>query len=147
MRLWLPRLWIGATVVWALVRIALAKHYLESFGLHVVRFSLIEVASTALFAYSSARLLTAIWDRRGTSEIEWAIPTVVGLVLPDVFVFATTRHVPHRTFKGLVLFVALSAILGVVAFLRELRHGPMPLTEAEMAQELHALAQRADTTA
>ena len=125
MRRRLQGLWIVTTVTYAFVRIFLASKFLAKYGLRTRWFAAIELPSALLFGFASGRLVGALLDwhahgRRGwlRGRIVWGTLTAVGFIAPDVYVFASTRHLPRPLFVVLVVFVVASLVLSALSFWR-----------------------------
>ena len=128
MRRRLQGLWIATTVAYAFVRIFLASKFLARYGLRTRWFAAIELPSALLFGFASGRLVGALLDwhahgRRGwlRGRIAWGTLTAVGFLAPDVYVFASTRHLPRPLFVALVVFVVASVALSALSFSRRVR--------------------------
>jgi hypothetical protein len=117
----LERSWVLVTLVYGLVRIALAGAFLTEYGLSVKAFSVIEISSSLLYGFSGVHLVRAVVasDRRRRSW--WGAGMLVGFLAPEVYVFSVVRRVPMTVIVVLVAIVVVSAVLATLAMRTKLR--------------------------
>lgn len=134
MRQRLHGLWIVATLAYAGVRILLAEQFLADYGLNVAVFAAIELVSSAVFGLASGHFVRNVIDRVQRNTKAWGGLTLLGYLTPDIYVFASTRHLPGKLFVVLVVFVIVSLVVSAVGIARRIREG------AEQADNLKFLA-------
>jgi hypothetical protein len=105
MRSRLQIIWLGATLAYALVRIALADRYFAKYGLSVPAFAALELGSSALFGFASGRFIPAVVDRHRRHTFGWGAATLVGFGAPDLFAVITIRRIPHNLLVILVVII------------------------------------------
>ncbi len=115
------RLWILLSVGYAVVRIVLADRFLAEYGLSIRWFAAIEIGSSLLFAVSSARFIRTIVDATHRHRLLWAFGTLIGFASPDLFVFATTRHLPKTLLVILVVVAIITLGVSAGTFTRRVR--------------------------
>lgn len=129
----LSRLWIVGAVLYGAVRVALVWKFLAGYGVDPYRFAVVELASSLLYGWASARLVLAVVDRRWDA-LAWLAPlSLAGYIAPDVYVFATVGRVPDGVLATLVAIFVATAALGGFALIRQVR-------AARDAREATALA-------
>lgn len=126
----LSRLWLLGSVAYGGVRALLVWRFLSGYGVNPWGFAAVELGSSALYGWASARVVLAVVDR--SWGLLWRVgPLAVGTyAAPDIFVFATLGHAPDGLVRTLVGIVGVSALLAAVALVREVRRRRAAATEA-----------------
>ena len=117
----LSRLWLLGSIAYGGVRALLVWRFLSGYGVNPWAFAAVELGSSALYGWASARVVLAVADR--SWGLLWrAGPLSVGAyAAPDAFVFATLGHAPDGLVRTLVGVVVVSALVAGVALVREVR--------------------------
>lgn len=117
----LSRLWLLGSIAYGGVRALLVWRFLSGYGVNPWAFAAVELGSSALYGWASAKVVLAVADR--SWGLLWRVGplSVCAYAAPDAFVFATLGHAPDGLVRTLVGVVVLSALVAVVALVREVR--------------------------
>ncbi len=117
----LERGWYAASALYSVFRIALAKGFVEQYGLNVAAFAAVEVIATIPYAIGVAKLVGALVDRRRSAALRWGLVASAGFLAPDVFTLATTRHAPWWLIAIISVWLAGAAVAGVIRIRGDVR--------------------------
>ena len=117
----LSRLWLLGSIAYGGVRALLVWRFLSGYGVNPWAFAAVELGSSALYGWASARVVLAVADR--SWGLLWRVGplSVCTYAAPDAFVFASLGHAPDGLVRTLVGVVVVSALVAVVALVREVR--------------------------
>jgi len=119
----LSRLWILASVAYGGLRALLVWKFLAGYGVNPWVFAAVELSSSAGYGWGSARLVTHVVDRQWFG-LRWSAPaTLLAYAAPDAYVFLAVGHLPDGLWATIITIVGVSALLAVVALVREVRRG------------------------
>ena len=104
--------WYGVSALYSVLRIVLAKQFIEEYGLNVAGFALVEVVATFPYAIGTAKLVGALADREHRRALRWALIAGAGFLAPDLFILATTRHAPWWVYAIVGAWLVAAATLG-----------------------------------
>jgi hypothetical protein len=117
----LERLWIGAVLSYAGVRIWLADRFFARYGVNIAVFAAIEVLSSLVYAFASARLVGALIDNKRSRAWEYGLLTVFGFAIPDLFVVLVAKEVPRSLYIIGACVVAISAVFSLLELRKKVR--------------------------
>lgn len=95
--------------------------YLSGYGVNPWGFAAVELGSSALYGWASARVVLTIVDRAWGSLWRVGPLAAAAYAVPDAYVFATLGHAPDGLVRTLVGIVGVSAVAAVVTLSREVR--------------------------
>lgn len=125
------RLWAGATIAWTIVRTAVVWATLGDYGVDPWHYLLVDLASAAILAVAMPQLVTSLIDRQRRSASSWGAATFVGYVIPDVYIFSVSDHLPWLAIALLLGVVYVSFAVGVVSVRRKVLAGRAVRAKAE----------------
>ena len=108
-----------ASVLYGIVRTLLVWRFLSDYGVRPLAFGAIELASSALYGWASARLVLAIVDRRAL--LRPAALTLVGYLAPDVYIFASAARFPSDLLATVVGIAVASLVISAIGLARSIR--------------------------
>ena len=125
----LARLWILGSVAYGGLRALLVWRYLSGYGVNPWGFAAVELASSAVYGWTSSRLVIALVDRAWPA-LRWLAPaTLVAYGTPDAYVFASVGSLPDGLLRTIIGIVAVSFVVSALTLAREVararaRRGP-----------------------
>jgi hypothetical protein len=125
------RLWLITSVAWSLVRTAVVWAALGQYGVHPVVYLLIDLASALVLAWSMPKLVTSLIDKRRRQAIEAGLVTLAGYLVPEIYIFAVSSHLPMVAIVMLLAVVVVSVVVGVVSLRRKVLSGRAARAKAE----------------
>lgn len=106
--------WYVVSAAYSLFRIALAKGFVEQYGLNVAVFAAVEVIATVPYSIGVAKLVGALVDRQQGAAFRWGLVASAGFLAPDVYTLATTRRAPWWLITIIAVWLAAAAAAGVI---------------------------------
>ncbi len=132
--------WLGLAVGWSLIRAVIAWAVLGDYGLNPWIYLGIDLASAVVDGMTTPRMVISFVDRQYRRALMWALCSLVAFVVPDLYLFLGTGHLPKRIIVIMVVIVTITFTVAVVSVLRK-----VATTRAERLAEL--VAARLDTPA
>lgn len=117
----LARVWVLATVGWSFVRTLFAWVLLGEYGLDPLVYLCVDLGSSLVLGRSTPIMVVSFVDREWRRARRWAAVTAVAYVVPDIFLFTSTRRVPPLTLAVLLGVMATSVTVTVVTVVRRVR--------------------------
>ena len=115
------RVWFAVSMLYALLRIALAEQFLVKYGLNIYVFAVIEFLSTPIYAIGVSRTVRGLVDSRRSTAIRWLMVAILGFVAPDAYVVVAARRVPASLYLAVLAWVVLGTILGIRRLRRQIK--------------------------
>ena len=113
--------WIVASIVYGAVRTVLVWRFLSDYGVDPIVFAIVELVSSALYGWASARLVIALIDRDRAARRSRALLTLIGYIAPDIYVFASAGRFPGGLLVTVVVIAVVSALLTAFGLVRSVR--------------------------
>ncbi len=117
-RKWAERAWVAISLGYAGFRVALAKATLESHGLNIWVFAIIEFTSTIPYAIGTSRLLQALLDHERGKAIRWGLVASVGFIAPDLYALVALHDAPVYLYVIIATWTTLAAVFAVRSVVR-----------------------------
>jgi hypothetical protein len=127
----LSRLWAGAVIVWSVVRTLIVWAALGDYGLNPWIYLCIDLASAAIDAFTTPRMVLRFIDDHYKSAINWGLFSLVAFIVPDIYIFVGTRTLPKKVIAVLVVVISAMLTIGVLSVVRKVRKGREALTHTE----------------
>jgi hypothetical protein len=127
----LSRLWAGAVIVWSVIRTLIVWAALGDYGLNPWVYLGIDLASAAVDAFTTPRMVLRFIDDHYKSAINWGLLSLVAFIVPDIYIFVGTRTLPKKVIVVLVLVIVTMLAIGVFSVVRKVRKGREALTHIE----------------
>jgi hypothetical protein len=125
----LARVWAVATVLWSCIRTLLAWVLLGEYGLNPWVYLCVDLGSSLVLGRSTPIMVVSFIDRERQRALRWALVTGVAYVVPDIFLFTSTRRVPPVTLTVLITLMATSVTVTVVTVVRRVRSARADLVQ------------------
>jgi hypothetical protein len=103
--------WIVVTMLYSVLRIGLARTFLDEYGLNIAVFAVVELVASAIWAISSARLAIALVDRRNERLIIPAGLAAIGFFAPDAYIIVGARSAPVGLLVAVLVWTAVAAVV------------------------------------
>lgn len=131
----LTRVWAGAVIVWAVIRTIVIWAALRDYGFNPWIYLSIDLVCATTDAITTPRMVLYFIDDRYKLAIRWAIISLIAFVIPDVYIFVSTRTLPTRVIVILCSVILVMTLLAVFSVVRKIRKGR---AERELAEALAA---------
>lgn len=125
----LARVWAFATVGWSFVRTLLAWVLLGDYGLNPWVYLCVDLGSSFVLGRSTPIMIVSFIDGQRHRARRWAAVTSVAYVVPDVFLFTSTRRIPPVTLAVLLVVMATSVTITVTTVVRRVRAAQADLVQ------------------
>jgi hypothetical protein len=125
----LARAWAVATVLWSCVRTLLAWVLLGDYGLDPWVYLCVDLGSSLVLGRSTPIMVVSFIDRERQRALRWSLVTGVAYVVPDVFLFTSTRRIPPVTLAVMITLMATSVTVTVVTLVRRVRSARADLVQ------------------
>ena len=106
---------------------------LAKYGVNPAVYLLVDVGSALVPAWSMPQLVTCCIDRRRRRAIEAGVVTLLGYLVPDIYIFTASSHLPFMAVALLLAVVYVSIAVGVVTLRRKVLAGRVARAKAEAA--------------
>lgn len=119
----LSRTWGVVVVSWSLVRALVVWAALSEYGINPWIYLLIDLASAFVDAFTTPRMVLAFIDSQYRTAAKWLLASAGAFVVPDLYLFIGTRHLPKRVILVIVTIIAVTATVAVVSVVRKVSAG------------------------
>ena len=119
----LGRLWVVGTVAYGALRVFLVATFIADYGLNVVAYAVVEIASSTFLGISTARL-TSRWMRRRDADQAAAskglvIAATCAYFAPDAYILAFAHRMPARLLVPVLILISLGVASAVAKLRRD----------------------------
>jgi hypothetical protein len=111
----LTLLWLAAVLGWSVIRCFAVAQWLADYGVDPLWYLVVDVSSSIPYGWCSANVIGALYDGRRRAAVGWAVPTVLGFIAPDVYIFTVGQSLPWPTYVVVLGFGAVAGALAVRA--------------------------------
>jgi len=115
--------WAAIVVTWSLIRTLIVWAAVGDYGLNPWVYLSIDLASAAVDAVTTPRMVLSFIDDHYRSAIKWGVLSLIAFVVPDLYIFLGTRTLPKRIIIALCLIIAITLTVAVVSVARKIRKG------------------------
>jgi len=119
----LSRTWAGIVVAWAVIRTIIVWAALGDYGINPWIYLSIDLASAAVDAISTPRMVLSFVDDHFKQAMKWALITLTAFIIPDLYIFLGTKTLPKKVIVVLCLIIGATLVVGVVSVVRKIRKG------------------------
>lgn len=119
----LSRVWAAMVIGWSLVRTLIVWAALGRYGLDPRVYLVVDLASSVVTGTSTPRMVIAFIDDHYRQAAEWAAVSLVAFLVPDVYIFLGTSHLPPRLALGVVAVIGVTLVASVVGVARKVHKG------------------------
>jgi hypothetical protein len=117
----LSRAWALIVLAWAVGRTLVVWAALRDYGIEPWWYLLIDLVCAAIDGVTTPRTVIAIVDARYRRAAAWGAASAVTFVVPDVYIFLSTDHLPRMIVVVVVAVVAVTSTVTVVGVVRKVR--------------------------
>ena len=115
--------WAAIVVTWSLIRTLIVWAAVGDYGLNPWVYLSIDLASAAVDAVTTPRMVLSFIDDHYRSAIKWGVLSLIAFVVPDLYIFLGTRTLPTRIIVVLCIIIGLTLVVGVVTVVRKVHKG------------------------
>lgn len=113
--------WAGLAIGWSLIRAVIAWAVLGDYGLNPWVYLIIDLCSAGIDAVTTPRMVISFVDRQYKRALIWATCSLVAFIVPDLYLFYGTGHLPHKIIYVMIGILTLTFTLAIVSVLRKVR--------------------------
>jgi hypothetical protein len=117
-RQWLIGLWYALSLAYCATRVYLANRYVRPYGLNIGVFATVEILASIPYAIGTAKLVSALADRRSAAAARWGLLASAGFFAPDLFMLLSTDEAPSWLTSVLLGWLTVAIGLTVVRTLQ-----------------------------
>jgi uncharacterized membrane protein len=96
---------------------------LGEYGINPWIYLSIDLASALVDAYTTPRMVLAFIDDQYRQAGKWLLISAAAFVVPDLYIFLGTRHLPKRVILVIVVIISVTAVVATVSVVRKVRAG------------------------
>jgi hypothetical protein len=111
------------------VRTLLAWVLLGDYGLDPWVYLCVDLGSSLVLGRSTPIMVVSFIDHERQRALRWSLVTGVAYVVPDVFLFTSTRRIPPVTLAVMITLMATSVTVTVVTLVRRVRSARADLVQ------------------
>lgn len=115
--------WIVLGVLWALVRVVIAKATVEKYGVNITVFAIIEIAVAWPHGLGAARVVAKLIDRDPHGAMPWGLLLAVSHIAPELYIAVVGSHMPLGVYISLAFIVFGLGALAVIGIVQKVRIG------------------------
>jgi hypothetical protein len=119
----LTRAWAVAVIVWSVARTIIIWAALGRYGFNPWIYLCLDLVCSAIDGYTTPKMVLRFIDDRYRSAVKWGIPTLVGYIVPDIYIFEGTRTLPLKVVVVLCTVIVAFMALAVIAIVRKVQLG------------------------
>lgn len=119
----LSRTWAGIVVVWSLIRTLIVWAAVGEYGLNPWIYLALDLGAAIVDAVTTPKMVLSFIDDHYKQAVKWAVISLVAFIIPDIYIFFGSRHLPNRIILALCLIIGLTLVVGVVGVVRKIRKG------------------------
>jgi hypothetical protein len=117
------RLWGVAVIAWSVIRTIIIWAALGSYGFNPWIYLCVDLVCSAENAVTTPRMVLYFIDDRYRLAVWWGIATLIGYIVPDIYIFVGTRTLPTKVVVILCVVIVAMLNLAVVTVVRKIRKG------------------------
>jgi hypothetical protein len=115
--------WAVVVVAWSLLRAVVVWAALTDYGVNPWAYLIIDLASAGIDAITTPKFVLALIDSKYREATRWGLFTIFAFVIPDIFIFKTTRELPRMAVIIICVVVGVSLAVAVVGVVTKVRAG------------------------
>jgi hypothetical protein len=115
--------WAAVVIGWSLIRTLIVWAAVGDYGLNPWIYLCIDLASAAVDAVTTPRMVLSFIDDHFRKASEWGAFSLVAFIVPDLYIFLGTRTLPLRIIVALIVIISLTLCAGVYGVARKIRKG------------------------
>jgi hypothetical protein len=116
-------IWAVVVVSWSLLRAVVVWAVLTDYGVNPWAYLLIDLASAGIDAITTPKFVLALIDSKYHEATRWGLLTLFAYVIPDIYIFRTTRELPKVAVMIICIVITLSLLAALVGVLTKVRTG------------------------
>ena len=115
--------WAVVVVAWSLLRAVVVWAALTDYGVNPWAYLAIDLASAGIDAITTPKFVLALIDSKYRAATKWGLLTLFAFVIPDIFIFKTTRELPLVAVIVICIVIAVSLTVATVGVVTKVRAG------------------------
>jgi hypothetical protein len=119
----LSRTWAAVVVSWSLIRTLIVWAAVGDYGLNPWIYLSIDLVCACIDAVTTPRMVLSFIDDHYKKAVKWALISLAAFIIPDLYIFIGTRHLPKRIIVAVCIVIAITLMVGVTAVVRKIRAG------------------------
>ncbi len=129
-RRYLSRAWALVVVAWAFGRTLLVWAAVGDYGINPWWYLTIDLTCASIDAFTTPRTVLALVDSRYTKAAMWGAASLAAFVIPDVYIFIATDHLPNSIVFAVLAVIAVTLTFTIVGIVRKVRKvSALPTTQ------------------
>ena len=119
----LSNTWAGMVLAWSFIRTLLVWAAVGDYGLNPWIYLAIDLFSAVTDAITTPRMVLSFIDERYRQAFGWGMIALVAFMIPDVYIFLGTRHLPTNLIIIICSVIGVTLIIGIVSVVRRIHKG------------------------
>jgi hypothetical protein len=115
--------WAVLVVGWSLLRAAVVWAGLSQYGVNPWAYLAIDLASAGVDAFTTPRFVLGLIDGRYSEAAKWGALSLFAFVIPDLYIFATTRELPGMVVAVILVVISITLAVAVIGVVKKVRAG------------------------
>ena len=111
----LERVWFIVVVAWSILRVVFADVFFAKYGINIWIFAGVEVISSPIFAFATAKMVVALSKHHIRNSILWGFSTLTSFGAPDIYLLTTGKNLPWLAY---LVVIGIMAIAGSMSFVK-----------------------------
>ena len=111
----LERVWFIVVVAWSILRVIFADVFFAKYGINIWIFAGVEVVSSPIFAYATAKMVVALSQHHIRHSVLWGLATLTSFGAPDIYLLTTGKNLPWLAY---LVVIGIMAIAGSMSFVK-----------------------------
>ena len=110
-------------LAWSFIRTLLVWAAVGDYGLNPWIYLSIDLCSAVIDAITTPRMVLSFIDEHYRQAVGWGVIALVAFIIPDVYIFLGTRHLPTNLIIIICSVIGLTLVIAVVSVLRKIHKG------------------------
>lgn len=119
----LSNTWAGMVLAWSFVRTFLVWAAVGDYGLNPWAYLAIDLCCAAVDAITTPLMVLRFIDERYRHAAGWGLIALVAFIIPDVYIFLGTRHLPTTLIILICSVIGLTLFIAIVSVVRKVHKG------------------------
>jgi hypothetical protein len=136
----LSRVWAAVVIAWSVIRTVIVWAALGSYGFNPWIYLGLDLVCSTIDAITTPRMVLRFIDDHYRLAVRWGLVSLVAYVIPDIYIFAGTRHLPKKVIVVLCIVIVTMLSLAVLTIVRKVRKGRAARAAGEASAVLHSRA-------
>jgi hypothetical protein len=116
------RWWIAIVLIWDILKAIVVDETFAKYGVNPYIYLLIVVTIAVPYAISTAKMLFAILANHWRNAFVFGGVAIVLHFIPDVYILASSSHVPRSLFDSFIVMVIIFSVFAVHGVVSQVRN-------------------------